>query len=161
MKSSALILSSKTCRAVFLACGSSAFLWLALPANAGIALFDFDTGTPTLSTYQNLPLDQTSDGVTAHLTGNFSIQSDATIFKSLSQFSANYVYPNAAGGVLQIQFSAPLTRLNFNFATTDTHQIEYTTLLQLTAYRIRPARLQWGQRPLGEASEPTASPRAH
>ncbi|MEI7939346.1 MAG: hypothetical protein WCK27_21895, partial [Verrucomicrobiota bacterium] len=48
---------------------AAGLLALVLPlrtASAQPATFNFDTGTPVLNTYQDLPVDQTADGMTAH-----------------------------------------------------------------------------------------------
>ncbi len=112
-----------------------------LPARASTAMFDFDTGTPPLSTGQSTPLDQTSGGVTAHFSsstpgaGGFSVQSDATTQYHLSQFSGNYLWPNSIySPALDIQFSQPLSGITFTFATADFQQVEIPTTIQLTAY---------------------------
>lgn len=107
------------------------------PVHAASAAFDFDTGTPTLSLGQNVPLDQTSGGVTANFsaaTGGFSVQSSASTFFTLSQFSGNYLYPNSADSVLVIQFSQSLTNLALGFATAEQTPIENPTPIQLIAY---------------------------
>lgn len=103
--------------------------------------FDFDTGTPPLSTGQSTPLDQTSGGVTAHFSsptvgaGGFSVQSDATTQYHMSQFSGNYLWPNSVySPALDIQFNQPLTSITFTFATADFQQVEVPTTIQLTAY---------------------------
>jgi len=101
------------------------------------ATFDFDTGTPALSLYQNVPFDQTSSGLSAHFSaasGGFSLQTDGTLGLSLSQFSGKYLYPNAAGSVLDIQFSQQLTNITFTFATADAPPIEIPTPIVLIAY---------------------------
>jgi hypothetical protein len=65
----------------------------------------------------------------------FSVQSDATTHFSLSQFSSNYLNPNGlTPGALDILFSQPLSSIRFAFATTDSHQVEATTTIQLTAF---------------------------
>jgi hypothetical protein len=108
---------------------------------ATTATFDFDNGTPTLSTGQSTPLDQTSAGVTAHFSsptveaGGFSVQSDATTQYRLSQFSRNYLWPNSVySPALDIQFSQQLSSITFTFATADFQQVEIPTTIQLTAY---------------------------
>ncbi len=113
----------------------------ALSSKAATVTFDFDTGTPPLSTGQSTPLDQTSGGVTAHCSsptvgaGGFSVQSDATTQYHMSQFSRNYLWPNSVySPALDIQFSVPLTNITFTFATADFQQVEVPTTIQLTAY---------------------------
>ncbi len=112
-----------------------------LPAKASTVTFDFDTGTPSLSTGQGTPLDQTSGGVTAHFSsptigaGGFSVQSDATTQYHMSQFSGNYLWPNSVySPALDIQFSEQLSSITFTFATADFQQVEVPTTIQLTAY---------------------------
>ncbi len=102
--------------------------------------FDFDTGTPALSTGRNLPLSQTSGGVTAQFTavsGAFSIQTDSSTGFRLSQFSKKYLYPGAlSGGVLRVQFSSAVTDVGFDFATTDNPAIEIPTRIILKALLV-------------------------
>ncbi len=112
-----------------------------LPAKASTVTFDFDTGTPSLSTGQGTPLDQTSGGVTAHFSsptigaGGFSVQSDATTQYHMSQFSGNYLWPNSVySPALDIQFSEQLSSITLTFATADFQQVEVPTTIQLTAY---------------------------
>ena len=116
-------------------------LWHADHAQAETVVFDFDSGSPALVTGQNVPFDQTSGGVTASfnydfLAGKgFSVQSDSSTGFTLTQFSGFYLYPNASPpGPLFIQFSQPLDSINFTFATADFHQVEVTTIIQLTAF---------------------------
>jgi uncharacterized protein (TIGR03437 family) len=114
-------------------------LWPASPATAQTATFDFDTGTPALRTGQSMPFDQTSGGITAHVSSPsgpaFSIQSDATTGWKLSKFSGNYLYANNQNGnALDIKFSQQLTGLTLTFATADFQQVEVPTTIQLTAY---------------------------
>ena len=106
---------------------------------AQVALFDFDTGAPALTTFTNTPLDQTSGGITAHFSSPvepaFSVQSAGTTGYKLSQFSGKYLMANGVGGqVLVIKFSQPLTNISLGFATADFQQVEVPTTLQLTAY---------------------------
>jgi hypothetical protein len=116
-------------------------VWPRCYANAQTVTFDFDTGIPALSTGQSLPFDQQSGGITAHFSsptvgaGGFSVQSDATTQYRMSQFSANYLWPNSVyNPALEIQFSQPLTSITFTFATADFQQVEIPTTVQLTAY---------------------------
>lgn len=110
------------------------------PQNAAPnAMFDFDTGIPTLTTFLNTPFDQTSGGVTAHFSSPtafaFSLQSDGTTGLKLSQFSGKYLMANNLGvHVLVIKFSQRLTSISLGFATSDIQQVEVPTTIQLTAY---------------------------
>jgi hypothetical protein len=108
----------------------------------GAATFDFDTATPVLNPYQNLPVDQTAGGVTAHFTavaGSFSIQTDGTTGFSLPGFSGKYLYPNnLRGNVLRVQFSRELTNIAFDFATTDYPPTEIPTPIVLTLFEVTP-----------------------
>ncbi len=112
----------------------------ALDANA--ATFDFDSGTPLVSSGQTMPSVLSANGVTAHFNsptpgaGGFSIQSDSTTFFRMSQFNGNYLYPNSVyNPALTIQFDQPLTSINFTFATADFHQVEIPSTIQLMAYQ--------------------------
>ncbi len=121
------------------ALGLALGLWPAHPTNAQIVTFDFDTGTPALTTRQNVPFDQTSGGLTAHFStstpnSGFSVQNYPSTLLILSEFSGNYVYPNAAFGVLVIQFSQLLTNISLDFATAEQTPIENPTPVRLIAY---------------------------
>ena len=117
-------------------------LTLILPvgtAPAQSATLDFDTGTPTLNTYQGLPIDQTASGVTAHFraaAGAFSVQTASSLGGlRLSMFSGHFLVPgNQTGSVLEIQFSEWVTNVSFAFATIQTQPIEKETPIRLTAY---------------------------
>ncbi|MFO0965252.1 MAG: MBG domain-containing protein [Gemmataceae bacterium] len=113
------------------------------------AVFNFDTGSPTLTAGMGIPLTQTAGAVSAHfsspnswLAGGFSIQSHNTTFFNLDQFSGNYLYPNSVYNPnLAISFtdptgafSQPLSRISFTFATADFQQTEIPTTVRLTAY---------------------------
>jgi hypothetical protein len=112
-------------------------LWPVCYIKAQAVTFDFDSGTPTLVQYQNLPADQVAGGVTARfsaISGNFSVQTDLTTGFSLPRFSGNYLYPNTVrGSALQIQFSRELTDITFSFATTDYPDEELPTPIVMTA----------------------------
>jgi hypothetical protein len=117
---------------------AGASLGMIVPGSAlAAATFDFDTGTPAVSVYQNVPFDQTVNGLLAHfsaVTGGFSLQTDGTLGSTLSLFSGKFLYPNSSGAVLDIQFSQPLTNITFPFATADAPPIEIPTPIVLTAY---------------------------
>jgi hypothetical protein len=115
------------------------FFGSACAIHADTITFDFDNGSPTLSSLLNLPVDQTSGGLTAHFGflpgGGFSLQSDGTTGWHLSQFTGLYVNPNSLSpGPLEIAFSQPVTDISFVFATADFNQAELATIIQLTAY---------------------------
>jgi hypothetical protein len=115
--------------------------YLAPPSTELAVTFDFDTGNPLLSEGQNLPLNQTSEGITAYFSSPsdtlvasaFSIQSYKTTFITLSQFSGNYLYDNKPSrDTLEIKFSQQLKSISLTFAT-----IEYRAgpnAIKLTAY---------------------------
>ena len=116
-------------------------LGLAYPARAQTVTFDFDTATPTLTTGQATPFDQTTGGVAAHFTaaagglGGASIQNAAnTPQLTLSLFSGNYTFPRPSGDVLVIQFSHDVTNLVMDFATAEQTPIENPTSIRLIAY---------------------------
>jgi hypothetical protein len=101
--------------------------------------FDFEIGTPTLTTGQSVPFDQTSGGVTAHFSSPqgavFSVQTDVSTGFTLSQFSGRYLYDNNLNrNYLDIQFSQQISSLTLTFATADFQQNEVPTTIQLTAY---------------------------
>jgi uncharacterized protein (TIGR03437 family) len=116
---------------------------LALPWPAtcqSTVTFDFDTGTPALTTgVSSIPFDQTSGWIVAHFSSPsgpaFSIQSDASLTWKMSKFSGNYLYANNNNrNALDIRFSQPVTSITLAFATADFHQIEVPTTIQLTAF---------------------------
>ncbi len=112
---------------------------LAGTAGAATVTFDLDTGAPTLSTGQSIPLDQTVSGVTAHMSSPsgpvFSIQTDASTGWKMSQFSGHYLYDNNLNmNPLDIAFSQEVNSITFTFATADFQQVEVHTTIQLTAY---------------------------
>jgi len=88
--------------------------------------FNFDTGTPALSS-QPTPFSQTSNGVTATFSSPsdaaaFSVQRYETTFIKLSQFSGNYLYDNKPSrDALDIKFDVPITSITFTFATFEFH----------------------------------------
>lgn len=119
---------------------AAVFSWPASSASPATVTFDFDTGTPTLSTGQSIPLDQTAGGLTAHVSSPqgaaFSIQTDASTQFQLSQFSGHYLYDNDLNrNFLDVAFSQPVDSITFTFATADFQQVEVPTTIQLTAYR--------------------------
>jgi hypothetical protein len=114
--------------------------WVVYPAQAATLTFDFDTGTPALVAGTSIPLDQATGGVSAHFSsppaGSFSVQNAASTGYTLSQFSGNYLSPNAQSrNALDIHFSQLLTGISLTFATID-YQIntEVPGNMLLTAY---------------------------
>lgn len=115
--------------------------YLAPPSTELTVTFDFDTGYPLLAEGQNLPFNQTSDGITAYFSSPFdtvtasafSVQSYETTFITLSQFSGKYLYDNnPSRDTLEIRFSQQLKSVSLTFAT-----YEYQTGptdITLTAY---------------------------
>jgi uncharacterized protein (TIGR03437 family) len=100
--------------------------------------FDFDTGTPALTTGQAIPFAQSSVGITANFSSpsgpSYSVQSDTTTGWRMSRFSGRYLYDNdLTRSVLTIRFSRPLSAISLTFATAD-FQIEVPSNVQLTAY---------------------------
>ena len=116
----------------FLMCACIAVV--AAPAHAATVLFDFDSGTPPLSTGMGLPVTQTAGGVTAIFRGRFSVQSHDTTFYNLPNFSGNYLVPNDVySPPLEILFDTQLNAISFDFATAD-FGLDTNTTLKLTAY---------------------------
>jgi len=92
--------------------------------------FDFDTGSPPPSLYQNTPFDYlTSSGVAAHfsstsdlVTPAFSVQSSIPTGYNLSMFSGQWLYDNQlTRDYLDIKFNAHLYSINLTFATIEQH----------------------------------------
>ena len=100
--------------------------------------FDFDTGEPTLSIGQTTPFEQAAGELTAYFSGTndpaFSVANDFISGWVLPQFLNNYLSTTLPEGVLDIQFSQPVTKLNLTFATFDFQDVVAPTPLRLTAY---------------------------
>jgi hypothetical protein len=103
-------------------------------AAAETVTFDLDSATPILSIGQALPLDQTSGWLAASFSGGFSVQDAGSTGFYLTMLQGKYLYPNAAGAVLEITFARPVTTLAMVFATADSHQAEIPTTIRLTAW---------------------------
>ena len=107
-------------------------------ATRGNVIFDFDTGTPVLTTNQHVPFWQTSDDITAHFNSPpraFSVQNADSMSLISSQFSGNYLYTDHKGSVLDISFHCPLTGISLTFATIELQDAEPPTAIILTARR--------------------------
>lgn len=101
------------------------------------AVFDFDTGTPSLSPHQGMPGSQTKAEMTAYftsLTGGWSIQND--IYGWVSPlFSGNFLYPSTWWSTLSVQFSQPVTNVSLKFVTADlTTAGDVPTIVRCTGY---------------------------
>jgi len=99
-------------------------------ATQSTVVFDFDTGSPPPSLYQNTPFDyQTPEGVTAHFSSPsdfvapaFSVQSTVPVGYNLSMFSGQWLYDNQQSrDYLDIRFNAHLYSINLTFATIEPH----------------------------------------
>jgi hypothetical protein len=105
------------------------------PAPSIIAIFDFDTGTPILSPGLSTPIDQTSNGVTAHFSSPtdspshpaFSVQNlnslaaISTVINSV-KFSGLFLWPSTINrDRLDITFSVNITSVSFDFKTAELH----------------------------------------
>jgi hypothetical protein len=106
----------------------SAVLALAIPAQCGTVVFDFDNNnSPILSPYGSLPIYQTVGGVTAKFDGNLSLQ-DARmvgmnyVTNTVTNVSCYFLFPGGGDSALSIEFSYLLTAISFNFATNDISQ---------------------------------------
>ncbi len=103
------------------------------------ALFDFDTSWPPVSQGQGLPGSQSNNLLTASfssLGGSWSIQTrQSSVIGAPPSFSGNFLYPGTWWSSFQIQFSAPITNLAFDFMTGDVSS-EYNTpsTVRITAY---------------------------
>jgi hypothetical protein len=100
------------------------------PVTNYTAVFDFDSGYPLLAEKQNIPLNQTANGVTAYFSSRseatdapaFSIQSYDTTFTELSEFSGKYLYDNKPSrDSLVIIFSHELLKIDLTFAIVEHH----------------------------------------
>lgn len=103
------------------------------------ALFDFDTAWPPVVQSQGMPGTQSNNLLTATFStvaGGWSIQTAlSSVIGAPPSFSGNFLYPSTWWSSLQIQFSAPITNLAFDFMTGDVSS-EYNTpsTVRLTAY---------------------------
>ena len=103
------------------------------------ALFDFDTGWPALSQSQGMPGSQSNNLLTAYfstISGGWSIQTrQSSTIGAPPSFAGNFLYPSTWWSSFQIQFSAPITNLAFDFMTGDVSS-EYNTpgTVRITAY---------------------------
>jgi hypothetical protein len=105
------------------------------PAPPITAVFNFDNSTPTLTPGRSTPLDQTSNGVTAHFSSptdfpskpSFSVQNlnslaaISTVINS-ANFSGLFLWPSTINrDRLDINFSQNITSISFNFKTAELH----------------------------------------
>ncbi len=103
------------------------------------ALFDFDTGWPSVGQGQGMPGTQSNNLLTAAFStigGGWSIQTrQSSVIGAPPSFSGNFLYPSTWWSSFQIQFSAPITNLAFDFMTGDVSS-EYNTpsTVRITAY---------------------------
>ena len=103
------------------------------------ALFDFDTGWPAVGQGQGMPGTQSNNMLTATFStigGSWSIQTrQSSVIGAPPSFSGNFLYPGTWWSSFQIQFSAPITNLAFDFMTGDISS-EYNTAstVRITAY---------------------------
>ena len=123
-----------------------ASLFIVLLSAAGWARtskYDFDSCIPLLNAGMSTPIDQVCGGVKAHFWspydgiqgGGYSVQNANTTFYVLHLFSGNYLDPNGLDpGSLNINFTAGLGSIQFDFATADFHQNEVPTTIQMDAY---------------------------
>jgi hypothetical protein len=92
--------------------------------------FDFDAGPVSTS----LPLDWTVNGVTGHLTGNFSVQQVGTVGISPAGFSGLCIWPNSVfPSDLVIDFSESLVDFSILVATAD-NVCDISSRMRVTVY---------------------------
>ena len=101
------------------------------------AVFDFDTGTPTVYPGWSMPGSQSNRNETAYFTAlaySWSVQN--SIYGWVSPlFSGNFLYPSTWGSTLKIQFSPPVTNFSTKFVTADlTVAGDVPTIVRATAY---------------------------
>ncbi len=107
-------------------------------AQPASALFDFDTGLPSVQPYQSMPSTQTNAGLTATFStlgfGFWSIQN--TIYGFVpSNFSGNFLYPSNPSGSIVLSFSQPLTSLRIAFCTAEvSSEYDIASLVRITGY---------------------------
>ncbi len=103
------------------------------------ALFDFDSGWPTLGIGAGIPLSQLAQNITLQVTApagmGFSIQSDANLFSRMALFTGHYLYPSNLGSSrVDLAFDRPLAALTFDFATADFNQAELPSPVQVDLF---------------------------
>lgn len=122
----------------------------AAPLAAQSVTFDLDSGVPALVSGVNLPVQQTTAGLTARFaaapgSGGFSVQDQGTTGYVLSLFSGHYLLANGLGtNTLDITFTRPVTSVALAFATADFQQVETPTTVLLTAYATAAGTAQVG-----------------
>ncbi len=101
------------------------------------AVFDFDTGWPSVSPMQGMPGSQSNHNLTAYFSpfnGSWSVQN--TIYGWVSPlFSGNFLYPGTWWSTLSIQFAHPITNISLKFVTADlTTAGDVPTIVRVTGY---------------------------
>jgi len=110
-----------------------------------IVVFDFDSGSPPPSLYQNTPFDYlTFDGITAHFSSPsdvispaFSVQDTIPLGYNMSMFSGQWLYDNQPSrDYLDISFNGDLYSINVTFSIAEPHGGPGTlpSYINLTAY---------------------------
>ncbi len=99
--------------------------------DAGTAVFNFDDAPQ----YTSLPLDLTSAGETAHLTGGYSIQAANALGFTPAGFSGRCVYPNSVFAAdLQVDFSRPVTHFSIMYSPAEIG-CDTSATMRATGYR--------------------------
>jgi len=116
-----------------LSCLVLSALCLFVPATALGTLFDFDSAPQ----YTSLPIDQTVDGITAHLSATgqgFSIQRADVLGFTPVGFAGNSIYPNSGSAAdLLVGFSQALTDFSIMFAPEE-YGCDTSARMRVTAY---------------------------
>lgn len=106
-----------------------------------VVTFDFDTGTPMITTRLPTPFNQTKSLVTAQFSSptpsGFSVQNTMTTVYTLSQFQNNFLMDNnPSRDTLEIKFSQTITRITFVFASVEAEGLpgDQPSLIYLNAY---------------------------
>ena len=101
------------------------------------ATFDFDTGLPALADGDPLPASQLSGGWSATFiasSGDFSVQSDASLTWNLTRLSGHYLLPIASPSGLDVVFDRPVSSVSLSFATMDFQPFVTPSEARLTAW---------------------------
>lgn len=103
------------------------------------AIFDFDTGYPTVAPGQGMPGSQSNRLLAAYfstIAGGWSMQTrQSSVIGAPPSFAGNFLYPSTWWSSFQIQFSEPITNLAFDFMTGDvSSEFNTASTVRITAY---------------------------
>lgn len=99
--------------------------------------FDFDAATPVLNLGEALPFDQEAAGLVVSISSlpdnDYSIQTEASSGRVLSNFSGNNLEPASDDEDLKLQFNQGITGISIDFATIESLNELVASTVRLTA----------------------------